>query len=266
MIDLIDSHCHLDFDRFRKDRDAVVKAAEKAGLLAIINPGVDLKSSRAAVALADNYPMVFAAVGIHPHGAKTFDRETKRQLRELAQHPKVVAIGEIGLDFYRNYSPPAAQQSAFEAQLELAGELDLPVIVHDRQASQETMSILERWTSSGAPRGGVLHSYSAGVEWIDSVTEIDFFIGISGPVTFPQATDLHQVAEAAPLDRLFIETDAPFLTPNPYHGRRNEPAYVRYIAEKIATLRGLPPRQVGKQTTKNVAKLFDPIGNVLEQA
>ncbi len=253
---LVDSHCHLDFNKFDPDRDAVVAAAEAAGLVAIINPGVDLASSRAAVALADRYPMVYAAVGVHPHDAKTFDQQTAAELRRLAAHPKVIAIGEIGLDYYRNYSPHDAQQQAFRAQLELATELNLPVIIHDRDAAEDTFATLGEWAANSNQRGGVLHSYSAGTGWLARTVELGFCVGLSGPVTFDRARELHRVAQTVPLERLLVETDAPFLTPEPHRGRRNQPAWVAQVAGKIAELRGIPLAQVCKQTTQNTVDLF----------
>jgi TatD DNase family protein len=259
---LVDSHCHLDF--VEGDIDRVVASARQAGLVAIINPGTSLKTSRAAVALAEKHPLVYAAVGVHPHDASVFDGETAAALRELAAHPKVVAIGEIGLDYYRNLSPHDAQQRAFEAQLELAAELGLPVIIHNRDATEDAFARLRDWVARANGRRGVLHSYSAGPEWLEQATQLGFFIGISGPVTYPKAKQLQQVAREVPLDRLLVETDAPFLTPAPFRGRRNQPAYVQYVAEKIAALRDVPVEQIGRQTTRNVIRLFGQIGTALE--
>jgi TatD DNase family protein len=261
---LADSHCHLDFDTFDDDRVGVIAAAKQAGLVAIVNPGTSVEASRAAVALAETYPMVYAAVGVHPHDASTFTRATKAELRQLATHPKVVAIGEIGLDYYRNYSPRDAQRRAFAAQLELAGELALPVIIHNRDAAQDTMGLLSDWADGAPGRRGVLHSYSAGLEWLQQVLELDFYVGISGPVTFAKATMLHRVVQQAPLERLLVETDAPFLTPEPFRGRRNEPAYVQYVTHKVASLKGLPLEQVAEQTTRNLEQLAN-IGKTLEE-
>ena len=250
---LVDSHCHLDFKKFDRDRPAVVAAAEEAGVVAIINPGVSLATSRAAVALAEEYPLVYAAVGVHPHDAKDVSGRTIGDLRQLAGHPKVVAIGEIGLDYYRDRSPRSDQRRAFAAQLELAAELSLPVIVHNREAAEDTFAALESWVAGGDDRRGVLHSYSAGVQWLEKTLELGFYLGISGPVTFPQAYALHRVARKVPLDRLIIETDAPFLTPVPFRGQRNQPAFVKYVAQKITDLR---KKAVGEQTTRNVFELF----------
>jgi TatD DNase family protein len=261
---LADSHCHLDFNTFDDDRGGVIAAAQRAGLVAIVNPGTSVETSRAAMTLAETYPMVYAAVGVHPHDASTFTRSTRAELRQLASHPKVVAIGEIGLDYYRNYSPRDAQRRAFAAQLELAGELALPVIIHNRDAAQDTMSMLHDWVHGGIGRRGVLHSYSAGLEWLQQTLELDFYIGISGPVTFAKATALQRVVQQAPLERLLVETDAPFLTPEPYRGRRNEPAYVRYVASKVAALKEMPLEKVVEQTTRNLVQLAN-IGKTLEE-
>ncbi len=252
---LIDSHCHLDSADFDNDRKAVVAAAESAGLVAIINPGTNLETSRAAVALAEQYPMVFATVGVHPHHASTYTDGTADALRELAAHPRVVGIGEIGLDYYRNYSPRDAQLRAFAAQLELALTLELPVIIHNREASRDTLTALRAWTASNGHQG-VFHSYSAGEEMLEQALDLGFSVGISGPVTFLKSTALQQVARAVPLERLLIETDAPYLTPAPFRGQRNQPAYVRFVAEKIADLRGLSFQQVSQQTNRNTVDLF----------
>ncbi len=266
MIRLIDSHCHLDMPAFARDRDGVIAAAEEVGVIAIVNPGVDLESSQAAVALAERHSSVVAAVGVHPHHAESLDRKTLLELRRLACHPRVVAVGEIGLDFFRNLSPADAQRRAFAAQLELAAELALPVIVHNRDATEETMTLLTQWTDDDGHGRGVLHSYAGGTEYLAAVLDLQFYVGLSGPVTFPGAIGLQEVAKQIPLDRLLVETDAPYLTPAPHRGRRNQPAYVRYVTERVANLRGLSPAEVGRQTTENVLELFTKIGKTLEHA
>jgi len=248
---LVDSHAHLDFPQFNGDRDAVIARAQKAGVAWILNVGTDLESSRAAVALAEAYDFIYAAVGVHPHDARTVTPTVLGELRELARHPKVVAIGEIGLDYYRDLSPRPVQRRAFAEQLALAAELGLPVVVHSRDAHEDVLAALRE--GSGV---GVLHSYSAGPERLEEVLALGFFIGIAGPVTFPKAHRLRTVAALVPPDRLLVETDCPYLTPVPHRGKRNEPAYVRYVAEAIARTRGLPTERVAQQTAENAERLF----------
>ncbi len=249
---LIDSHAHLDFPQFDADRETVIERARGAGVVAVLNVGTDLESSRAAVALAKRYDFIYAAVGVHPHDAKTVTPATLDQLRELARHPKVVAIGEIGLDYYRDLSPRPAQRRAFAQQLALAAELGLPVVVHSRDAHDDVLAALREWRGAG----GVLHSYSAGPGRLEEVMALGFYIGLSGPITFPKAHRLRAVAAAAALDRLLVETDCPYLTPVPFRGRRNEPAYVRYVAEAVARARGTTVEAVAQATTENAQRLF----------
>ncbi len=254
---LVDSHAHLDFPQFDADREAVIERAREAGLVAILNVGTDLASSRAAVALADRYDFIYAAVGVHPHDAKTVTPAVLEDLRELARHPKVVAIGEIGLDYYRDLSPRPVQRRVFAQQLALAAELGLPVVVHSREAHDDVLAALQDWQGVG----GVLHSYSGGPERLEEVMALGFSIGLSGPVTFRKAHRLRAVAAAVPLDRLLVETDCPYLTPVPYRGRRNEPAYVRYVAEAVARARGVSVEDVARATTENARRLFDWMSN-----
>ncbi len=248
---LVDSHAHLDFPEFDPDRGAVIARARAAGMVAILNMGADLESSRASVALAQQYDFIYAAVGVHPHDAKTLTPTALEELRALARHPKVVAMGEIGLDYYRDLSPRPVQRQAFADQLALAAELGLPVVIHSRDALDDTLSILRGWTG-----GGVLHSYSGGPERLEEVLAMGFSIGISGPVTFATAHRLRTVAARVPLDRLLIETDCPYLTPEPHRGRRNEPAYVWYVAGAVARARGMPAEEVARITAENAARLF----------
>lgn len=248
---MIDSHAHLDFPPFDPDREAVIARARAVGMVAILNVGADLESSRASVALAQQYDFIYAAVGIHPHDAKTLTPAVLEELRHLARHPKVVAVGEIGLDYYRDLSPRPVQRQAFADQLALAAELGLPVVIHSRDALDDTLAILRGWSGRG-----VLHSYSGGPEWLEEVLALGFSVGISGPVTFPNAHRLWAVAAAVPLDRLLVETDCPYLTPEPYRGRRNEPAYVWYVAGGVARARGISAEEVARITTENAAHLF----------
>jgi len=259
---LIDTHAHLDLPQFDADRNAVVERADAAGVGVIVNAGADVESSRRAVALAAQYPGVYAGVGVHPHDAKQVDGEALAALRELARQPKVVAVGEIGLDFYRNLSPQDLQRRAFQAQLAWAARLGKPVIVHDREAHAEVLKALTGWAaglagSSLAERAGVLHSFSGDLLMAKRAIDLGFYISISGPVTYQNARRLVEVVQALPLDRLLIETDCPYLTPHPHRGKRNEPAYVRLVAEEIAKIKGLTLDEVSAATTANARRLFE---------
>jgi TatD DNase family protein len=272
---LVDTHCHLNFESFNTDRPAVLERARQVGVRRILNPGIDLPTSRSALALAEATPEVYAAVGIHPNDADAWEAGTLAELKRLAGHPKVVAIGEIGLDDYWEKTPRALQEQVLQAQLELAAELGLPVVIHtrngraagDHRATQDALAILGEWqrglASAGNPqanalaqRPGVLHSFSDSLEFARAAVLANFYIGVTGPVTFKKADELRRVAGGAPLERLLIETDAPFLTPHPHRGERNEPAYVRFVAERIAELRDQPVEQFAQIITENAERLF----------
>jgi TatD DNase family protein len=258
---LIDTHAHLDFDRFNADRPQVIDRARAAGVAAIVTIGTDLASSQAAVDLAGRYDDVYAAVGQHPHDAKRLDGTALAGLRELAGQPKVVAVGEIGLDFYRDLSPRDVQRRAFQAQLAWAARLGKPVVIHDRDAHDEVLAILRDWAaglahSPLAGRLGVLHTFSGDRAMAEQAIELGFYLSISGPVTYHNARQLPEVVRALPLDRLLVETDCPFLAPHPHRGKRNEPAYVRLVAERIAEIKGLAPAEVAETTTANAVRLF----------
>ncbi|MGD8623491.1 MAG: TatD family hydrolase [Anaerolineae bacterium] len=258
---LVDTHAHLDFNKFDRDREAVIQRARQAGVGAIVTIGVDVPSSRRAVALTTEYEDVYATVGTHPHDAKHLDGEALASLRELGRRARVVGVGEIGLDFYRDLSPRDVQRRAFKAQLAWAGRLDKPVIIHDRDAHDEVIEILAEWAAGlrGSPlegRLGVLHTFSGDLAMAERAIDLGFYISISGPVTYRNAGRLVDVVQALPLDRLLVETDCPFLAPHPHRGERNEPAYVRLVADKIAALKGLSPEQVARATTANARRLF----------
>jgi TatD DNase family protein len=260
---LADTHCHLDFNSFNEDRDRVIERARQAGVERILNPAIDLDSSRRIVELAETYPELYAAVGVHPNDALTWDENALIALRELAAHPKVIAIGEIGLDYYRDNSPPELQRQIFSEQLDLAGSLGLPVVIHNRQASEDVLELLRSWhrslmasESALSMRPGVLHSFSAGLAAAERAIELGFSIGFTGPVTFRKAEDVRQAAGSIPLERILIETDAPFLAPEPHRGRRNEPAYVRLVAEKIGEIRSETFSTIAQRTTQNAQRLF----------
>lgn len=248
---LIDTHVHLEMEQFEPDRGAVVARAGAAGI-GIITVGIDLESSARAVELADEYG-IYAAVGVHPHEARRYSADVEGALarvEELAQDRRVVALGEMGLDYYRHYSPHEDQLRLFQAQLDLAAELDKPVIVHDRQADEELLKVLR-----GAGARGVVHSFSSDLEVAEELLELGFYLGFSGPITFPKARQRY-VIKKIPLERVLLETDAPFLTPAPHRGRRNEPGYLRYIARAVAELEGLTLERVAEETTRNAAALF----------
>ena len=252
---LVDSHAHVDHGRFNGDREVVFQRAEESGVVAVVNVGADLASSRAAIELAEQNDFVYAAVGVHPHSAKKVTQGVLNELRTLARHPKVVAIGEIGLDYYRDLSPRPVQRTAFAQQLELASELGLPVVIHSRDAYKDVLQGLRGWEGTG-----VVHSYSGGTRYLDDTLALGFCVGISGPVTFPKASQLREVAANVPLERLLVETDCPYLTPVPYRGRRNEPSYVRYIVEEVARARGEPKETVAQVTADNAGRLFNGLG------
>jgi TatD DNase family protein len=243
---------------FDKDRDRVMARAREAGVGAIVDVGCDLDSSRAAIRLAQQYGEVFAAIGFHPHSASRMLDGDLERLAELAQEPKVVAIGEIGLDFYRNLSPPEVQIEAFKRQLELARRLGLPVIVHCRNAQEEVFAILTEWAQRSRRDKplGVLHCFSGDAELGQRYIELGFLLSIAGPVTYASSHAL-EIAREIPLEKLLIETDCPFLTPHPHRGKRNEPSYLTLIAERVGQIRGVPRDVVAERTAKNTVQLFE---------
>ncbi len=222
----VDTHCHLDWNAFDADRDEVIRRAIDVGVTRMLTIGVDVPSSRRAIELAEQYPEVYAAVGVHPNDCADFDAAVLTEVRSLAQHPKVIAIGEIGLDYYWHKVDPGVQARVFQAQLELAAELGKPVIVHSREAAADTIEMLENFNRRSALTG-TLHSYFDDLAIMQRAFAIGFYCGITGPITFKKSDREREIIRQAPIDRLLIETDAPFLTPVPHRGRRNEPAYVR---------------------------------------
>ncbi|GIL12161.1 MAG: hydrolase TatD [Chloroflexota bacterium] len=257
---MIDTHCHLNFDSYRDDLEAVIARAAAAGVTRVIVPAIDPNTSRDILALCSRHAGLFAAVGIHPNSSADFTPALLKPLADMAAHPKVVAIGEIGLDYYWDKSPKPKQFEAFESQLALAAKLALPVIIHNREASADIMDILESWIR-GLPdslktRPGVLHSFSAPADIAERALEAGFYIGFTGPITYKKADDLRAVAARVPLDRLLVETDGPFLTPTPHRGQRNEPAYIPFIVERLAALHQVTVEQMAQATTENAARLF----------
>ena len=258
----IDTHAHLEMREFNDDREDVLKRAREAGVEYIVSVGTTIESSRDAVALAEKYDFIYAAIGIHPHEVKDILHPAFDILRHFAQHKKVVAYGEIGLDYHYEHSPRSDQKIKFRAMLREARELDLPVIVHDRDAHVDTLQIIsEEWSPD---LGGVLHCFSGDAAMAKSAIEMGFSISIAGPVTFPKADSLREVVKQIPIEHLLIETDAPYLAPQPVRGKRNEPAYVRHTAEAIAALKGLSVDDVARITSFNAMQLFG-IGTLPER-
>ncbi len=252
---LIDSHCHLNLSAFNDDVDAVVQRAHAAGVEKMMVIGTNMADSIKAIELAHQYPGLYATIGIHPHDSKNAEEAAYERFKALAADPKVVAYGEIGLDFFRDHSPKPVQRREFARQLNLAGELGLPVIIHDRDAHQEVYDIIR--SEEGYLNGGVIHCFSADYDWAKRFIDLGFVISLPGTITFPKSHLQQEVAKKLSLDDLLIETDAPFLAPIPYRGKRNEPAYVGYVAEAIAKLRKLDPEAVAQATSANSARVFN---------
>ena len=276
---LTDTHCHLDLYSFDNDRSEVLRRANNVGVIHILIPALNVTSSRCVVKLAESHPMLHAAIGIHPNSAATWTEDATASLRSLVlsesstvgYRKRVVAMGEIGLDYYRDRAPRDVQRRVFQAQLHLAAELELPVIIHLREvgdaedgpAASDLIKSLEEWTASLQSRRspltkqpGVLHSFSGSLETARAVMRLGFYIGVSGPVTFRKATKRQEIVAALPLEYILIETDAPFLTPHPHRGQRNEPAFVKLIADKIAEIQSRSLEEVAAVTATNAARLF----------
>jgi TatD DNase family protein len=251
---LVDTHCHLDFDDFTNDRKDILARAKLAGVQQIVTIGIDLPSSRRAIALAEDNEEIYATVGIHPHNAKVLSPEDIQDLLSLGSKSQVVAYGEIGLDFFRNYQPQSVQITCMEAQLNIARQLGLPVVIHDREAHQEVFQILHEnkvWEI-----GGAMHCFSGNWSFARKCLDLGLYLSVAGPVTFAKSKTLQDVAKSCPLERLLLESDAPFLAPVPKRGKRNQPAFLVYTAEKIASLRKLPLEDVARQTSLNARRLF----------
>lgn len=267
---LTDTHCHLNFDRYHGDLEAVLERSRAAGLKRILVPAIDLVSSREILSLVNTDPLLYGAVGVHPNSGNSWNPGSLAELRELTEFPKVVAIGEIGLDYYRDRTPRDVQKEILKAQLNLALERNLPVILHvrneseeDRTCMEDLLNILEDWVKSAVPpfserphQPGVIHSFSGNVQEAKRALLLGFYLGITGPVTYKTAGSLREVVKVAPLERLLVETDGPFLSPQAKRGKRNEPAHVCYIVDKISEVTNEPTERVAGQTTANAAALF----------
>ncbi|HEX9990632.1 MAG TPA: TatD family hydrolase [Chloroflexia bacterium] len=253
---LVDTHAHLDFPDYDADRDEIVSRARAAGLVATVSIGIEPGDWGKTTAIAEQYRDVHAALGIHPSSSDQTTDATLADLAAICSDParkRIVALGETGLDYYREYVPHEVQRESFRAHLDLARQLDLPVIIHTRDAHADVLAILKR---DGAGTRGVMHSFSGDISFAEECIMLGYMVSLAGPVTFRKAADKHQIAAWVPLDMLLVETDCPFLTPEPYRGRRNEPAYVAYTAQAIAKLRGISVEELAAATTANACKLF----------
>ncbi len=267
---LTDTHCHLDYNKFDPDREAVIARANDSGLIRILVPGLHHRSSKAALRLAESNPSVYAAVGFHPTDLEEFTEQTFDEVKKLASHPKVVAVGEIGIDYYwvKENDKRAFQRDVLKQQLQFAKEINKPVIIHMREendawfgeASQDLLEILSGWQNSLqgalAEKPGVLHSFNGNLETAQKALAMNFYIGVTGPVTYKNAEEKRSIIKQLPITKLLIETDAPFLSPVPFRGKRNEPAYVGHIADKIAEIHLKSPAEIASITTANAARLF----------
>ncbi len=249
---LTDSHAHLDTKDFKIDLDDVIKRAQQEGIGSIITVGVDLKSSNDALNIAKRYPGIYTAVGFHPHNAAKVTKNEIQTLIDMAEDPKVIAWGEIGLDFFKSYSPRQKQMRVFEEQLKIASDLNIPVIIHDRDAHTYIVDVLSKYNVIG-----LIHCFSGDLELANVFAEMGFYISIPGTVTYKKATKIRKVVANIPLNYMVIETDSPFLTPYQKRGQRNEPSFVKFVAQEIALIKGINVDEVAKVTTNNIRRLFN---------
>ena len=251
---LFDTHSHLNAEQFKEDLQEVIARMKEVGVSYTVVVGFDEVTIKKAIELAETYDFIYAAVGWHPVDAIDMTEEHLKWLEELAAHPKVVALGEMGLDYHWDKSPKEVQKEVFRKQIRLARKVNLPIIIHNREATQDIVDILKEENASEV--GGIMHCYSGGVEVAKQCVEMNFLISLGGPVTFKNAKKPKEVATEIPMEQLLIETDCPYLTPHPFRGKRNEPSYVKLVAEEIARLKGLSYEEVAIKTTENAKKLF----------
>jgi len=250
--ELIDTHCHLDFPEFDKDRDEVISRAKDRGIAGIINIGSSLEGSKKSLELSKQYDFIWAAVGLHPHEADRFDQKVLAYLEEWAKEDKVVAIGEIGLDYFKNYSKAENQKQLFISLLKLAKDFGKPLVIHTRQAELDTLRILKEV----APQRAVVHCFSGDENFLKECLDLGFFISFTCNITYRKADNLRKLVKVMPLERLLLETDAPFLPPEGFRGRRNEPMYVKFLAEEIARVKEISVEEVARVTTENAKSFF----------
>jgi len=252
---LIDTHCHLDFPEFNQDRDAVIKRAKEQGIDYIVNIGSSLSGSEKSWELSQKYDFIYTAVGLHPHEADTFNQDTRATLRDLAGRDKVVAIGEVGLDYYKNYSQPENQKQLFTSLVALAKEMELPLVIHSRQAQDDTLKILKEYM----PIKAILHCFSGDAGFLEECLKLGFLVSFTCNITYKKAQDIRFLVKITPLERLLLETDAPFLPPEGFRGMRNEPMHIKLLAERIAELKAKDLEEIARVTTRN-AKIFFNLG------
>jgi TatD DNase family protein len=251
---LVDSHAHLEMPDFRKDLEQVIQRAKESTIGYIFTVGTEKKDWKRALEIADSHPSIYAILGVHPHNVKEIEDRTYPTLRELCRNGKVKAYGEIGLDFYRNLSPRDIQLRRFREQIGLAKELGLPIVVHDREAHQETLEILK--SEHAEECGGIIHCFSGDYEMAKACMDMGFYISVPGSITFKNAEGFREIVKRIPLESLLVETDAPFLTPEPFRGKRNEPSYVRYTAQKVAEIKKVSLEKVAEVTTENALRVY----------
>ncbi|OGX18871.1 MAG: hypothetical protein A3K83_07325 [Omnitrophica WOR_2 bacterium RBG_13_44_8b] len=250
---LIDTHCHLDFPEFDKDRDETIQRANDAGIGCMINIGSSLEGSKKSLELAKQYDCIYTSAGIHPHEADRFDKQQEQALKGLLGQSKVVAVGEIGLDYFKNYSQPQNQKILFQSLVNLAGEFNLPLVIHTRQAEDDTLKVLKE---SGVEKA-VVHCFSGDVAFLNKCLDLGFFISFTCNITYKKADNLRRLVSLVPLERLLLETDAPFLPPQDLRGKRNEPASVLVLAQEIARIKQISPEEVAGKTTGNARAFFN---------
>jgi len=251
---LIDSHAHLEMPDFKRDVEQVIQRATESGVGYIFTVGTEKKDWEKALEISDSHPSIYAILGVHPHNAKEIDDQTYPTLRELCRNGKVKAYGEIGLDFFRNLSPRDIQLKRFREQIGLAKELGFPIVVHDREAHQETLEILK--SERAEECGGIIHCFSGDYEMARACMDMGFYISIPGSITFKNAEGFRMIVKRIPLESLLVETDAPFLTPEPFRGERNEPSFVRYTAQKVAEIKKISFEKVAEVTTENALRVY----------
>jgi len=251
---LIDSHAHLEMPEFKGDLEEVIQRAKASGVACIFTVGTERKDWKRALDIANSHPSIYAILGVHPHNAKEIDDRTYAELRDLCQGEKVKAYGEIGLDFFRNLSPREVQLARFREQIALAKELKLPIVVHDRDAHQETLEILR--SEKAEECGGIIHCFSGDSDMAKHCLDMGFYISIPGSITFRNAKPFQEIIRELPLESLLLETDAPFLAPVPFRGKRNEPSYIRSTAQKVAEIKKISFEKVAEVTTVNALRVF----------